>query len=812
MNCYICIHGHFYQPPRENPWLEEVEVQDSAYPFHDWNERITAECYAPNSASRILDSQKFIVEIVNNYSRISFNFGPALLVWLEKHHPEVYQAILEADRESQKRFSGHGSALAQVYSHLIMPLANSQDKRTQVIWGIRDFEQRFGRSPEGMWLPETAVDRETLDILAEQGIRFTILSPRQVIRVRKKGDKLWQEVSSGKIDPKLPYICQVPSGRTINIFFYDRPISHDIAFGDLLKNGEFFAKRLLGAFSQDRQGSQIVHIATDGESYGHHQRFADMALAYCLHKIEKEKSVALTIYGEYLEKFPPAHEVEIVENSSWSCVHGVERWRSNCGCNTGRNPGWTQQWRAPLRQAMDWLRDELIILYENKTSGLLEAPWKAREDYIGVVLDRSQENIESFLSDHSSRMLTKEEKVQILRLLEMQRNTMLMFTSCGWFFDEISRIEPIQIMKYAARAIHLAKETDEVDLEPEYVSILKRASSNVPDMKNGARIYEQFVKPVVIGLLQVGVHYALSSLFEDYPETEKIGGYTISRQVYDLEESGRERLAVGQAHLRSDLVLEEGDISFAVLHLGDHNLIAGVGESSGQDSFSLLYKEIKEAFRKRDITEVIRLMDNHFGSHRYSLKDLFRDEKRKVLSEILDSPLSEVEASFRQIVEDNYPVMQVLKEAKVPLPRAFSMALEFILTTDFRRLMEKGKIDLDGLQNTVQQFHEWSLHPDKNLSYLANRKLELLMEDFSSEPRELALAEDIIGLLEMMKNFPLDLNLWKSQNIYYFLCKRLWNEMMEKSKKGDQAAKKWLELMGNLGQKLYVRCSWRTSL
>ncbi len=806
MSRYICIHGHFYQPPRENPWLEEVEVQDTAYPFHDWNERITAECYAPNSVSRILNSEKFIVDIVNNYSRISFNFGPTLLAWLEKHHPEVYEAILDADRESQKRFSGHGSALAQAYSHLIMPLANSRDKRTQVIWGISDFRQRFGRNPEGMWLPETAADRETLDILAEQGIKFTILSPLQANRVRKKGDKLWQEVKGGKIDPKLPYICQLPSGRVINIFFYDQLISHDIAFGDLLKNGELFANRLLGAFFQDRKEAQLVHIATDGESYGHHHRFADMALAYCLHKIEKEKSAELTVYGDYLEKFHPEHEVEIVENSSWSCVHGVERWRSNCGCNTGANPGWTQQWRAPLRQAMDWLRDELITFYEDKTSGLLKDSWKAREDYIAVVLDRSQQNIESFLSDYSSRKLSEEEKVQTLKLLELQHNAMLMYTSCGWFFDEISRIEPIQIMQYAARAMQMAKEVGKVDLEPDYVNILKGALSNVPDMKNGARIYEQFVKPAVAGLLQVGVHYALSSLFEDYSETEKTAEYTITRKAYDLEESGRERLALGQIHLRSDLVLEEGDISFAVLHLGDHNLIAGVSQSSGQDSFSILQKEIKEAFDKKDITEVIRLMDRHFGSYRYSLKDLFRDEKRKVLSEILDSTLIEVETSFRQIVEDHYPVMLVLKETKVPLPKAFSMALEFILNTDFRRLLKKEEIDLDGLQNTVQEFHEWSLHPDKNLSYLVTQKLEAVMEAFSSNPQELALGEKINRMLDIMKNFPLDLNLWKSQNIHYFLCKRLWNEMLEKSKKGDQAAKKWLELMDNLGQRLYVRC------
>ncbi|MFW6117111.1 MAG: DUF3536 domain-containing protein, partial [Thermoproteota archaeon] len=365
MKRYVCIHGHFYQPPRENPWLEEIEIQDSASPYHDWNEKIKEECYAPNTASRILDPEGRIIQITNNYSKMSFNFGPTLLSWMEENAPEVYKAIIEADNESQERFSGHGSAIAQAYNHMIMPLANSRDKRTQIIWGIKDFEHRFGRSPEGMWLPETAVDLETLDIMAEYGIKFTILAPHQAKRVRKEGEEEWKDVTGEKINPRKTYFCKLPSGRKIHLFFYDGPITKEVGFGDLLRNGERFAEKLVEGFSEDQDQSQMVHIATDGETYGHHHYHADMALAYCLHYIESEESAEISIYGEYLENNPSTHEVEIVENSSWSCEHGVERWRKDCGCNTGRHPHWSQEWRKPLREAMDWLRDRIMSIYED---------------------------------------------------------------------------------------------------------------------------------------------------------------------------------------------------------------------------------------------------------------------------------------------------------------------------------------------------------------------------------------------------------------------------------------------------------------
>ncbi|MFH1486971.1 MAG: glycoside hydrolase, partial [Chloroflexota bacterium] len=325
MERFICIHGHFYQPPRENPWLEAIELQDSAHPFHDWNERINAECYAPNTASRILDAEGRIRKIANNYANISFNFGPTLLSWLEGKAPETYHAILAADRESQGAFSGHGSALAQVYNHIIMPLANRRDKHTQALWGIKDFEHRFGRSPEGMWLPETAVDLESMDVLAELGIRFTVLAPQQAGRVRPIGGRGWADVNGGRIDTTMAYQLLLPSGRKMNLFFYNGPVSHAVAFEGILANGEQFAQRIIGGFSGAQQSAPLVHIATDGETYGHHHKFGDMALSYALDRIKTGNLARITNYGEYLEKHPPTHQVEIIENTSWSCAHDVER-------------------------------------------------------------------------------------------------------------------------------------------------------------------------------------------------------------------------------------------------------------------------------------------------------------------------------------------------------------------------------------------------------------------------------------------------------------------------------------------------------
>ncbi|MDE3161760.1 MAG: DUF3536 domain-containing protein, partial [Acidobacteriota bacterium] len=490
---FICIHGHFYQPPRENPWLEAVETQDSAAPYHDWNERICAECYATNGAARIQNDKNRITRIVNNYSRISFNFGPTLLSWLKDKAQRTHRMVVDGERRSRRSYKNHSSAMAQVYNHMIMPLANRRDKITQIRWGIADYEYHYGAKPEGMWLAETAADNETLEALATEGIQFTVLAPHQCKRIRSlkpaAGDGAWIDTPNATVDTTRPYLVRFSSGASIAVFFYNGPISRAIAFEGLLNSGEMFAARLKTGFKETTQ-PQLVHVATDGESYGHHHKHGEMALAYALKLLEEDKTVKLINYGSFLAQFPPEYECEIVEDTSWSCVHGVERWRSDCGCNGGR-AGWNQKWRGPLREALDLLRDRLAGLTEIEGARLFHDVWAARDAYIDVILQRDDDAVESFLAMHAARTLDEAERVRARKLMEMQRHAQLMYTSCGWFFDDLSGIETVQVIAYAGRALQLARALfgdDAAPLESAFVSRLAEAKSNVTSAGDGARI------------------------------------------------------------------------------------------------------------------------------------------------------------------------------------------------------------------------------------------------------------------------------------------------------------------------------------
>jgi alpha-amylase/alpha-mannosidase (GH57 family) len=805
MNRQICIHGHFYQPPRENPWLEEVELQDSAYPYHDWNERITAECYAPNAASRILAADKSITEIVNNYSRISFNFGPTLMSWMARHAREVHAAIVEADRESRRRFNGHGAAIAQVYNHMIMPLANRRDQRTQVIWGVEDFLHRFGRRPEGMWLAETAVDLATLEALAEQEILFTILAPRQAGRVRKLNLRRWRDVSGGRIDSRMAYRCRLPSGRSINLFFYDGPTAQEVAFGGLLASGVEFANRLLGALDSDRDATQLVNVATDGETYGHHHRFGDMALAYCLHHIEANHLGRLAVYGEFLEQHPPTHEVEIIEKTSWSCTHGVERWRSNCGCNMGRKD-WSQLWRRPLREALDWLRDEMATLYEKTMAEYVRDPWRARDDYIRVLLDRGDENVARFFTAHAVREWSKDDEVRAFRLLEMQRHAMLMYTSCGWFFDEISGIETTQVMAYAARAIQLAQKTTGIDLEPEFIKRLSAAPSNLAEHPTGADVYRSFVKPMQVDLLRVGAHYAVSSLFEDYADEVTIYAYKAKRQMYERREAGRQKLAIGSAHLRSNVTAAESQISFAVLHLGDHNLLGGVREFVDQASFAAMRNDIKEAFDRSDLAEIIRLMDKHFETHNYSLWHLFRDEQRKVWGRILETTLDEVTASFRSIYSHHYPIMRAMREQRAPIPKALRLTAELTINSDLRQAIESNEFDAAHVAGLIEEVNRWRFEVDRTtLGFVASLRAQELIEQFRRAPHDSAPLDRLYATLVALERLTLPLDLFKVRNQLFVTSKQMLGEMIERNMGSDRDATMWIERFIRLSDYLRLK-------
>jgi alpha-amylase/alpha-mannosidase (GH57 family) len=801
MDRYICIHAHFYQPPRENPWLETVEVQDSAYPYHDWNQRITSECYAPNAASRILDGEGQIAKITNNYAKISFNFGPTLLSWMEAQEPEVYHAILDADRLSRERFSGHGSGIAQAYNHMILPLANNHDRYTQIYWGIRDFESRFERLPEGMWLPETAVDLQSLEMMAELGIKFTILSPYQAWRFRRIGARAFRDASSGKIDPTRPYLVRLRDGRSITAFFYDGPISQAVAFERLLDSGEQFAHRLAGGFSDTRDWPQLMHIATDGESYGHHHAHGDMALAYALQYIEDKGIARLTNYGEYLEKHPPEHEVQIVENSAWSCSHGVGRWRENCGCSSGAGAGWNQEWRGPLRNALDWLRDAMMQLYEDRGSALFQDVWKARNEYVSVIVNRSADTLDLFFKTHSVRELSPDERTTALELLEIQRHAMLMYTSCGWFFDEISGIESVQVIAYAGRVIQLAQKLSTHEegerLEAGFLERLEQAKSNLPE-QNGADIYRNRVKPAVIGLQEVAAHYAISSIFETGSAKYC---YTVDPSDYQRYVSGKMQLAVGRAQVCSRITQECGEFTFSVLHMGDHTLSAGVRRYAGQGTYAETVQQLHRAFSRADIPAVIRVLDSHFGGATYSLKSLFRDEQRRVLDHILESTLQEAEASLRAIYEHHAPLMRFLSDVNFPRPKPLAIAAEFVLNASLRREFRAEFLDLAEVRNLVDQAKNESVQLDSaGLSYVMERKLNGLMQQLSRRPQNLGLLRKILFLLDLLKELPFAVNLWKVENLYYHMSKTSFPELVNSG-----APAEWTEVFLELGRKLRIR-------
>ena len=456
----LIIHGHFYQPPRENPWTGQVEREPSAAPFHDWNERVYAECYKPNAAP------------INNYANISFNFGPTLLSWLESHHPDTYEEILAADKQSAAKRSGHGNAIAQAYGHAILPLCNERDRLTQIVWGLADFRFRFKRETEALWLPETAANDDVLALLIEQGMRYVILAPNQ---------------AKGEIDTSKPYLFRHPDGsrRSLAVFFYNGPLARAIAFEKALTSSRGLVEQFIRAA---RQGGDLVNVATDGETYGHHFKFGDLCLAHALGVEAKEAGFWITNYGEYLDRHPPEVEVKIDkgpagEGSSWSCAHGVGRWSRDCGCQTGGEPGCNQSWRGPLRAALNFLRDDTASKFEDVGSELLRDPWAARNDYIDVILDPNARD--AFLASHAIR----NDESRVMKLMEMQHSALLMFTSCGWFFSDLAGIETIQVMRYAARVIDLQTQLGFEPPQGKFLELMAEAKSNNPEKGNGADIF-----------------------------------------------------------------------------------------------------------------------------------------------------------------------------------------------------------------------------------------------------------------------------------------------------------------------------------
>ncbi len=850
---FVCVHGHFYQPPRENPWLETVEVQDSAAPYHDWNDRVTAECYAPNGASRIVDVNNEIIRIVNNYARMSFNFGPTLLSWLQDNAPRTYRMILDADKTSLQRYSGHGSAMAQVYNHIIMPLASPRDALTQIRWGIADFEFRFGRKPEGMWLSETAVNRAVLDLMAQEGILFTILAPHQCARIRKiptpsanpcapqptqstskdpdaeiaeksnssATDLCWTETPNATVDTTRAYSVPLDEGRNITVFFYDGPISRAVAFEGLLNSGEAFGDRLLAPlpkfFPGEAARSTLPHRHRRRELRPPPPPRRDGSLL--CHALDRRKPSG------------PPHQLRRIPRHLPAAVAGRGRRRHRLVL-LPRHRALALQLRLQRRQARlvpgvarappPSLRSP-PRRHRPHGRKIVQAPvkdlWVARDAYIEVVLNRARAT--EFFSRHATHTLSTAERVTALELLELERHTQLMYTSCGWFFDEVSGIESVQVIAYAGRVLQLAAKlfgAPGAALEQQFLAILETAKSNIPEIGTAADVYRRYVTGMKIGLEAVGAHYAISSIFRNYPEDGELFCFDLHRDSHEVFTSGRGRVAIGRALIRSRITEEAETICFAVLHLGDQNLSAAVKRYNPDDAreteaFAKFSTEVGLAIRRANLPEVIRLIDRFFGPRRatdgdtsptgstgYSLTSLFADEQHRILKTILNQTISEMEDSLRKIYEDHASLMHFLTESGMAAPPALALAASFAINASLRRAIEAEQFDPVAIETLLDRAANDQITLDASLlSFTAGQRMKRAMVQLEAAaalgtPAAAPLAA-AVTVADTLRNMPFEVNLWQAQNI--------WNDLLRRSDK-RYWSEEWKEGFKRLGLALNI--------
>ncbi|MDP3544515.1 MAG: DUF3536 domain-containing protein [Elusimicrobiota bacterium] len=679
MKRFACVHGHFYQPPRENPWTGAVERQPSAGRDHDWNARIARECYVPNGEARVVDSEGRITDIVDNYAWMSFNFGPTLLAWLETAHPHGYARLLTADRESAARLDGHGNALAQAFHHSILPLASHRDRLTEIRWGLADFKKRFGRDAEGLWLPECATDDATMAAVAAEGVKFVILEPHQADAVRPLSGGVFKSASDA-LRPGTPY--QWTDGKSVlAVFFYDGPLSRSVAFERAMSDSNAFAGRVVSRLPPTAEDA-LALLATDGESYGHHESFAEMGLAHFLRYALPAKGVTPVNLGWWLAKHPPRHEVRLREGgTSWSCPHGVERWRSACGC--GAVEGASLDWRAPLRAALEGLREKFSALYEKEAKGLLLDPWAARDAYVSVVLDRSEANVAAFLARHAPSARDEAARVRALTFLELQRHSLMMFTSCGWFFDQLSRIEPVQVLLYAARALELARSLG-ADYEAGFVA----------ELKDEGGVWEKLVKTQIVTPDHVAAHYAVSLLFEDQPPAF-VHHHRADSERFTRRVEGGITVAAGRSSFYDGCTGAHWTRTFFAAVLKGQRVQAFVcsGDLPDDRFDSLLHAAAGG-------TEAALPPGRLF-----LLRDLRPDEREKVLTTVLKRRLTRWEAAGRDQLEDALTLAEQFRGLDLPLPPGLdeetSLSLGHALSDAARRFEEDAFGALDELKSVV---------------------------------------------------------------------------------------------------------------
>ncbi|MDR2387853.1 MAG: DUF3536 domain-containing protein [Deltaproteobacteria bacterium] len=798
---YLVIHGHFYQPPRENPVTGAVPEQPSANPFHDWNERITRECYATNARARINGPSGLVSRILNNYQHISFNLGPTLMSYLLDHDPETAALIVKADQVGAIEHNGHGPALAQVFNHLIMPLANRRDKLTQIIWGRDFFKKTFDRLPEGMWLAETAADVESLSLLSQAGIKFTILAQGQIDAIRPISENRqapWQKLTS-PVDPREPYRVYWGLGPHdyLNAFVYDGPVSRAVAFESLLRDGQAFLSRVEGAFGQaDPAGwPRLVNLATDGESYGHHFQFGEMALAWLIDQLERVRpksgdSIVVTNYGEFLAKFPPRFEARLIENSSWSCPHGIERWRSDCGCHTGGEPGWNQKWRVPLRDGLNWLRDHLALIFEKSLADLLKEPWAARDDYLWVLANNFDPGEkEKLLAKNAKKSLSKAEERLVWEQLEAQLMGQYMFTSCGWFFDDITGLEPVQNLRYAHRAISLVKAHSHQDLAQGLVAFLRQAKPNDPSYPSGEDIWNQLVVPYHLSDSRLAAHWAAARVMKVPEALSKFKYQSFSEgppssqsQVADLD-LDNSRLLLGRVTIADRRVGSSQRLALASCPIGGEKLEIKIFTPPLNQNPNLDFPAYKILSRVRENPQLLadptQLLYDYLDPDQpyssYTLDDLYSSVRKSILSDLVSDFFLDLKAYTEKSFNLCGDLLVKYGSSHSRLDWLSSFVFRVVSEAKVESFIEKmkrgEKINLTKLADLVKEKSTvGSLQNQTVLTQVSKDYLAKLLELAKTPNSRPTVLKEALDFMFFLKQNHLKLDIWHLQNLWYGLA------------------------------------------
>lgn len=800
----MVIHGHFYQPPRENPWIEQIEEEPSARPYHDWNSRIAAECYTPNGCARIYANHHLILDIINNYEKISFNFGPTLLAWLEAHAPLTYQRLLAADRQSLARL-GHGNAIAQAYNHVILPLATPRDRETEIIWGLTDFRHRFGREAEAMWLPETAADYPTLAALVDHGMKYVILSPYQARRVRPLAGGAWEPVEADTLDTTQAYRCFLPEGggavearRYIDVFFYNGRVASEISFGDLLGDSERLVDRLGQGFRPDLPRPQLLHVATDGENYGHHHNFGELAMAYALEKVAPQRGFTLTNYAAFLEVAPPRMRVELAlgpkgEGSSWSCAHGVGRWKEDCGCSTGGPPTWNQGWRAPLREAFDFLSGRLATLFEEEGAAFFKDPWAARNDYLEVILDRREETISQFFARHGVRELAPQDWYQPLRLLEMQRHALLMYTSCGWFFSELSGLETIQVMKYAARALQLGQRLTREPLEESFLKILEQAQSNLPSEGNGRDIFLRRVKPAMGDFFKAVNQWAISWLKNRERQCPHcIYHLRVKPLDHEVRTQGSLELAAGRVHITSGVTWREEIISFFTVHLGSYLYRTQIFPSPSLEDYLAFKEELFQVLAETP-EDLMPFLAARLGERYYTVHDIYQEEKVQIFVDLLAENREEVLGTLAHHFGDATPILRAMATEHLTVPRLYQALGEITLNRRLVQILRRLEPEPELLPTSEDMLHLLEEAEIFGFKLESGEGAQILQRILHHHLAGLAAgfqlqdAQGLLDFLHIQKRIPITVDLTEAQNFFFGLLKEHFPALAARSTRSPEA-------------------------